>query len=101
MSHFGGCGDMEVTTATQPEGSHSSANALALRDKFRMAMELFEVLEHQVAHETITAALTGSMRRSRKNARNQRKATWLSSTSNCEYGLGHLIGNTGLKFIKF
>ena len=77
---------MEVTTAKQPEDSHSSGKALALRHKFRTAMELFEVLEHHVAHETITAAVTGSMRRSRRNARNQRKAQGLSTTSYCEYG---------------
>jgi len=65
---------MEVTIARQPEGSHSSGKALALRNKFRMAMELFQVLEHQVAHGNNTAAVAGSTKRSSKNARNQRKA---------------------------
>ena len=47
---------MEVTTARQPEGSHSSGKAIPLRHKFRMAMELFQLLEHQVAQGTITVA---------------------------------------------
>ena len=32
--------------------------------------------------------------------REESKATGLSTTSNSEYVLGHLIGNIGLKFVK-
>ena len=103
MSHFGERSDVEVTSRplhNRRAVTVVETRSLTLRDKFRMAMEQCEMQEHQVAHETITAAVTGSMTRWRKNARNQRKAPGLGTTSNCDYGLGHLIGNMGLKFVK-